>query len=170
MKRARKGFTLIELAIVAAAVAILLGIIVHYARSYTAEAKADKIQNFLREIIQAVQVYQQEKGCLPQDDTYLYKNYLQKRDASTSNGFGGFIPEIVDGDIEPDNSNYRIRIDIAGKSINSRIAKIIDERMDDGNISTGQLIFVSSWGSAGIPAIRYWYVVPSDKYCTSSEY
>lgn len=179
MKRARKAFTLIELAIVIAAVAILAAVVAHFAKNYSVSAKAEQLAWTAKKVEDALMQFYQDTGYIPRGLEPLMTNHRW------GGGFnsGASIPGWKGPYLQVKRHFWNDPADIilpgglyivggggwCGLSSNSwtlvfwgydsafgrRLAQEIDRMIDDGNLNAGNCRFYTNWcGNSGRNSLR----------------
>jgi len=148
----RKGFTLVEIAIVLLVLAVLAAIAIRPGKNYGIEAKVGKTIEFIDSLQKAADNYLDDVGGYPSDTQQLWKNhksvlgwygpYVQAPGGDTSKTYFPKVPEGNSAYLECSSSSNYFRV----KFTNFRqvVCQEIDKKMDDGNLSTGKVRYDSN--------------------------
>jgi prepilin-type N-terminal cleavage/methylation domain-containing protein len=143
----KRGFTLVELAVVILVLSILSVAVVRYVKNHTLQAKASKFISFVNKVKNAVDYYYDDTGYFPKDTKQLWNNV-----SGVKNWYGEYLtpprgnknlnqfPKTPAGEpayLECSEGNYvRLRVD----NPNVSVCVIVDRQIDDGNLGSGDLV------------------------------
>jgi prepilin-type N-terminal cleavage/methylation domain-containing protein len=162
---ATKGFTLIEVAVVITVLAILFATFLHFTKSYSVSAKADKLAELKRQFEEAVLQFYHDTGGIPQKTVSLVRNqdrnghaipqwsgpYISTRKAVDwviGNAFSWvrYVGTVSNNCGVPNNQI----VFVAVGNLSRAVAQEFDRRVDDGNLGSGSCTWVNNfcgWGS-----------------------
>ena len=162
---ATKGFTLIEVAVVITVLAILFATFLHFTKSYSVSAKADKLAELKRQFEEAVLQFYHDTGGIPQKTVSLVRNqdryghaipqwngpYISTRkgvDWAIGNAFSWV--NVVGTVSTACGVPYNQIVFVAVGNLSRAVAQEFDRRVDDGNLGSGSCTWVNNfcgWGS-----------------------
>jgi len=88
-----KGFTMIELIVVIAIIAVLSGIVVGSVNQYQAKARDARRKGDMQQIIKALLLYQADNGCIPR----TFASTCPNAGGYSENNTGGFDDSYING-------------------------------------------------------------------------
>jgi len=147
----RKGFTLVEIAIVLLVIAIKAAFTIRPGKNYGIEARASKTLQFIDKLQQAIDNYYDDTGGYPADTQQLWSNHnsvsgwngpyvLPPRNNFSFTYFPN-VPEGSQGTLECSAGNY-LRLKLSG--FRQVVCQLIDKQVDDNNLSSGRVTYDSN--------------------------
>ena len=168
----KKGFTLIEVAVVIAVLTILFSSLLYFTKDYSVSAKAGKLTELKRQFEEAVLQFYHNTGGIPQKTVSLLRNQDRNGHAIPQwNGPYISTRKPVDWVIENAFSwvnrvgtvsnncgvpNNQI-VFVAVGNLSRAVAQEFDKQVDDGNLGSGSCTWVDNfcgWGS-GIKCVIF---------------
>jgi type II secretion system protein G len=102
----KRGFTIIELIVVIAIIAVLAGIVISSVNIYTAKARDAKRMADLRQISKALELYKIDNGQYPSTAGICAGNWCCSYSVANWNTFGAMMTNYVKLSNDPTNNGY----------------------------------------------------------------
>jgi len=143
MKSRRKGFTLVEITIVIVLIGLLAVMAVPFLQKARKASAHARFMNDLRIFAGAVETMYLASGVKPVDSSTgridpALEEYVSKHFFERQTPIGG------DWDVESDDSGIGLGVGVDGYTIDKDELVELDEKYDDGDLSTGRLIEIVS--------------------------